>query len=254
MDLFDLGRLLHSTVGTIALACFWTAALAAKGGRIHRRAGTAYLLALMGVLACSTLMVAGRAARGDPAGGIFLAFLISLVGAASWVMWFSIEYRRTPERLAGPVYRTFAAWLVLTGAALFAVGAWRREPLMMFLSLVGGGFGANMWRLARPRAGDARWWLAQHMNGAALNFIATHDSFLALGLGSVVPGIRHSVPRMLVAVGVTTAGIGLRIWLGRRHLRADRALPQPSRASGPAAAHRPTGRSLRPPGASSLEA
>lgn len=59
MDLFDLGRLLHSAVGTIALASFWTAALASKGGRLHKRAGKAYLLALIGVLTFSTLMVAG---------------------------------------------------------------------------------------------------------------------------------------------------------------------------------------------------
>jgi hypothetical protein len=36
VELFDLGRLLHSAVGTIALASFWTAALAAKGGRLYR--------------------------------------------------------------------------------------------------------------------------------------------------------------------------------------------------------------------------
>ena len=40
------------------------------------------------------------------------------------------------------------------------------------------------------------------MNGAMLNFIATHDSFIALGIGSVVPELRQPVARMLIAAGV----------------------------------------------------
>jgi hypothetical protein len=56
------------------------------------------------------------------------------------------------------------------------------------------------------------------MNGAMLNFIATHDSFLALGVGSLIPEIRHSVPRMMVALTITAIAIGLRLWLGQRHI------------------------------------
>ena len=148
MELFDLGRLLHSAVGTIALGSFWTAALASKGGRTHRKAGKVYLLALIGVMTLSTLMVAGKALEGDPGTAIFLGFLISMVGTASWLMWFSIRYRRDAARLLGPVYRALASWLMLSGLALFGLGAARGAALMMFLSLLGVGFGANMWRLA----------------------------------------------------------------------------------------------------------
>ena len=94
---------------------------------------------------------------------------------------------------------------------------------MMFLSLLGVGFGANMWRLALARERDGRWWLAHHMNGAMLNFIATHDSFLALGIGTVVPELRLSVPRMLIAATVTALGIMLRARLGRRYQVAQPA-------------------------------
>jgi len=214
--LFELGRLLHSAAGTIALGAFWTAALAAKGGRIHRKAGTIYLLALIAVMSLSTLMVAGKALEGDPGVAIFLGFLISMVGTASWLMWFSIRYRRDRERLLGPVYRGLASWLIVSGLALFGLGVARGAALMMLLSLLGVGFGANMWRLTLAPARDGRWWLAHHMNGAMLNFIATHDSFIALGLGSVVPEIRHSVPRMLVAACVIAIGLSLRIGVGRR--------------------------------------
>ena len=195
MALFELGRLLHSAAGTIALGAFWTAALASKGGRTHQKAGKIYLLALIGVMTLSTLMVAGKALEGDLGIAIFLAFLISMVGTASWLMWFSFRYRRDRERLLGPIYRGLASWLIVSGLALFCLGVARGAALMMLLSLLGAGFGANMWRLALAPERDGRWWLAHHLNGAMLNFIATHDSFIALGLGSVVPEIRHSVPR-----------------------------------------------------------
>ena len=211
MELFELGRLLHSAAGTVALGAFWTAALATKGGPLHKKAGKIYLLGLIAVMALSTLMVAGKLLHGDPAIAIFLLFLISMVGTASWLMWFSVRYRRAPERLVGHVYRGLASWLVLAGGALFWLGVSRRAPLTMFLSLLGAGFGANMWRLALSANRDGRWWLAHHLNGVMLNFIATHDSFLALGIGSVVPELRQPVPRMLIAVGITVVGVVLRV-------------------------------------------
>ena len=216
MDLFELGRVLHSAAGMVALAAFWVAALAGKGGHLHRRSGRVYLLALMGVMALSSLMVAGRALHGDPGAAIFLAFLISLVGTASWLMWFSSRLKRAEGRLHGIVYRGLASWLVAAGAGLLALGIGRGAPLMMLLSSLGVAFGLNMWRLALARHRGGRWWLAQHMNGAMLNFIATHDSFMALGIGTVVPELRQPVPRMLIAAGVISAGILLRIAASRR--------------------------------------
>jgi hypothetical protein len=215
LALFEWGRLLHSLVGIVALASFWVAALAAKGGERHRRAGKVYLVALLGVMALSTLMVAGRFRIGDPGEAIFLAFLISMVGTASWLMWFSIRRKREPERLVGATYRGLASWLMAAGLALFGLGVARRQPMMMLLPLLGLGFGANMWRLALAPVRDGRWWLAHHLNGAMLNFIATHDSFLALGVGTVVPELRQPVPRMLVALTIIVVGILLRVRLGR---------------------------------------
>lgn len=223
METFELGRLLHSAVGAIALIAFWIAALAAKGSDIHRRAGKVYLSALLGVLGLSTLMVAGRALMGDPGLAIFLAFLISLVGTASWLMWFAIRRKHDAAGFTGPVYRTLASWLMLAGTAMLILGSMRGRPLMILLSLLGIGFGANMWRLALAGTRDARWWLGQHMNGVMLNFIATHDSFTALGIGSVVPELRTGVPRMLIAAGLIVIGITLRVYFGRQYSAAPLA-------------------------------
>jgi hypothetical protein len=222
MDLFDLGRILHSGIGCVALVAFWVAALSRKGGDRHRSAGRLYLAALAGVMALSSLMVAGKALAGDPALAVFLAFLISMVGTASWLTWFAVRYRRRPERLLGPTYRVLATWLIVAGSSLFALGLARRLPLTMFLSLLGAGFGVNMWRLALLPGRDSGWWLAQHMNGVMLNFIATHDSFLALGVGSVVPELRQGVPRMLIACGLAALAIVVRVQQGLRYQARER--------------------------------
>ena len=225
MDLFELGRLLHSTVGIVALIAFWIAASAAKGSDLHRRTGRVYLLALIGVMTLSSLMVAGGALQGDPGVAIFLAFLISIVGTASWLMWFSIRFKREEGRLHGIIYRGLASWLVIAGVALLALGVARRVPLIMLLSSLGVGFGLNMWRLALARPRGERWWIAQHMNGVMLNFIATHDSFLALGIGTVVPELRQPVERMLIAAGVITIGLALRVAASRRFRVSPRRPP-----------------------------
>jgi hypothetical protein len=224
IDLFHWGRLLHSCVGVVALIAFWVAGTAVKGGPLHRRAGTIYLCALLAVMALSVLMAVGRALEGDVGIAFYLTFLVSMVGTASWLMWFAIRYKENEQRLLGRTYRILATWLIVVGLATFSIGVMRAGPLTMFLSLLGVGFGANMWRLALVRTGVRNWWLQHHMNGTTLNFIATHDSFLALGVGSLIPEIRHSVPRMTVALTATAVAIGLRLWLGRRHLR--RKMPQ----------------------------
>lgn len=216
MDLFELGRLLHSLVGVIALVAFWIAAYATKGGGLHRRTGKIYLAALIGVMTLSTLMVAGRAVQGDPGVAIFLAFLISMVGTASWLTWFSIRLKHDDRRLHGAIYRCLASWLVIAGVALLGLGISRGMPLMMLLSCLGVAFGLNMWRLALTPSRDKRWWLEQHMNGVMLNFIATHDSFIALGVGTVVAELRQPVARMLIAAGVIAAGLVLRAAASRR--------------------------------------
>ncbi len=228
-DLFQLGRALHASAGLLALVTFWIAALSVKGSALHKRAGRIYLCALLAVMAMSTLMVTGKALLGEIGQAVYFVFLISMVATASWLMWFAIRDRQDRQRLIGRTYRGLASWLVLSGSIVLGIGIAQARPLTIFLSLLGIGFGANMWRLALMRGNDARWWLQQHMNGAMLNFIATHDSFLALGIGSLLPEIREPVPRMLVAVTVVVAAVALRVWLGRRHLRPSSRIGHVSR-------------------------
>jgi hypothetical protein len=132
--------------------------------------------------------------------------------------WFAIRFKRDEQRLHGVVYRGLASWLATAGVALLGLGIHRGVPLMMLLSCVGVAFGFNMWRLALSPARDAKWWLGQHMNGVTLNFIATHDSFIALGIGTVLPELRQPVERMLIAAGVIATALVLRAAASRRFL------------------------------------
>ena len=50
----------HASVGAIALATFWTAAIARKGTTFHRRIGQAYLLAMTGILATGVPLALGK--------------------------------------------------------------------------------------------------------------------------------------------------------------------------------------------------
>ena len=227
MELFSLGVLLHSSVGTVALASFWTAALARKGSQVHRTAGKIFLISLIGVMTFATLLVAARVQSGNLGGALLYLFLISLVATACWLTWFSVRRQRDPERLTGATYRALASWLVIMGVVVFSIGVASGQPLTMFLALLGLGFGANMWRLAFARERGPQWWRAHHMNGAMMNFIACHDSFLTIGLASVLPEIRQPYPRMTVAVTVTAVAIVLRVWFARRE--QARQAPAPRR-------------------------
>lgn len=215
MELFSLGVVLHSSVGAVALASFWTAALARKGSPVHRAAGKIFLVSLIGVMTFATLLVAARLREGNVGGALFFLFLISLVATACWLTWYSVRRQLDPARLMGSTYRVLASWLVIMGVVVFGIGVASGRPLTMFLALLGLGFGANMWRLALAPSRGPGWWRAHHMNGAMMNFIACHDSFLTIGLATVLPEIRAPYPRMTVAVTVTGVALLLRLWFAR---------------------------------------
>jgi hypothetical protein len=224
MTLYTLGRTLHVAVGAVTLITFWTAALAPKGSPRHRQAGRIYLLSLIGILATASLMLVARLRAGDFAIASFLTFISIYLGTSAWLAWASIRRRRDVAVLTGVVYRLLASFNIAAGLLMIALFVAKRFPLLLVLSTVGVGQGMVMWRLVRRGPRDERWWLEQHMNGAVVNFGATHDTFLALAVGSLVPVLRAPWPRATIAAVVLSIAMALRIWLGRRYLgRHDRA-------------------------------
>lgn len=229
MELYSLGRLLHVSVGVVTLASFWIAALARKGGVSHRRAGAVYLISLLGILATSLVMLAGRLAVGDSSTAAFITILIIFIGTSSWLSWSSIRRKQRLEMLTGAVFRALASLNIIAGLLMVLLFFMTGFPLMVILSSVGLVMGTAMWRLVLRGPRDERWWLEQHMNAAAVNFAATHDSFLSLAVGSIIPVLRLPWPRAMIAATVLLLALALRIWLGRRYLRssyqAEQGLP-----------------------------
>jgi hypothetical protein len=223
MDLYSFGRTLHVSVGVITLATFWIAALAKKGSVLHRRAGAIYLLSLIAILVTASLMLVGRLRLGDTSTAAWIGILMIFLGTSAWLSWSSIRHKQSEPLLTGRVYKLLAS--LNLGAALLMVGLFvvTRFPLILILSSVGFVLGSTMWRLVLRGPRDQRWWLEQHMNAAAVNFAATHDSFLSLAVGSVVPLLREPWPRALIAVCVLSLALALRIWMGRGYLRSGRA-------------------------------
>jgi hypothetical protein len=220
MDLYSFGRTLHVSVGVITLSTFWIAALATKGSALHRRAGAVYLVSLVAILATAGMMLLARLSAGEASMAAWIALLIIFLGTSAWLAWSSIRRKRQGvAMLTGLVYRTLAS--LNLGAGLVMVGLFLVTgfPLILILSSVGFAMGTAMWRLVLRGPRDRRWWLEQHLNAAAVNFAATHDSFLSLAVGSVVPELRQPWPRALIAVSVLSLALALRMWMGRVYLR-----------------------------------
>ena len=57
MNTYERIKLVHATVGAVALIAFWVAALARKGGSVHRRAGKVYLVSLICVMLTTLLFI-----------------------------------------------------------------------------------------------------------------------------------------------------------------------------------------------------
>src|SRR6266849_3540929 len=79
-------RVLHSAAGFTALAVFWLPMVARKGGRVHRRAGWIYVVA-MGVVAVTAVVVCGARILFDGpevrARSLFLLFISILAATAA---------------------------------------------------------------------------------------------------------------------------------------------------------------------------
>ena len=228
--------LVHTLCGIPALITFWIAALARKGSRLHRRAGRIYLASMIGILLTTLPIILIRAREGRVVNVIFLGYLCLVVATGVSLAWRSIREKRSLSRFAGRSLRILAAVFFLYGLVILALslaaGSAARTVFMAGASLIGIVSGFDMWRLLRSP--DERWWLAQHMNGAALNFAATHASFLGLGLKSAIPALGGPWMHTTTQLAVIALALVLRLALGRRYLGGGGVASGSAAASGAA--------------------
>lgn len=216
MTTYEILRSSHAIIGVLALAAFWTAGLARKGGLVHRRAGSVFLLALAAILATTVPMVGFAFARGL-AIAPFLAFLVLITATASWTSWRAIRDQRDYRAYTGPVYRALALLNLAGGAGILALGVVHGSVIYAAFALLGLASGYDMLRKARGQPVDARWWLREHYRGMLGNGIATHIAFLAIGLPRVLPQLAGSTLQLLAWLAPVAIALAVQLVLERRY-------------------------------------
>jgi hypothetical protein len=211
MDLYTVSSKLHFLAGVVALLAFWAAAFLRKGGTGHVWVGRVFLGAMATLLALAVPMVAIRIADGR-ASGFFLAYLLLITATSCWGSWRAIRDRRDFARYAGWPLRVLGALNLAGGLAMLAFGIARGEALFIGFALIGVFVGPDLMRMHRRPPTDARWWMREHLNGMTGNAIATHISFLSIGLPKLLPMLSGPVLQNLAWFGPLVLAFAVR-WL-----------------------------------------
>lgn len=230
MTLFELALRTHVVVGVIVLAAFWTAALSAKGGTLHRRGGRTYVWAMAVLLSVTLVMTVGMVLDGDPRRAMFNVYVTLISVVSVWMAWSSIACKGDIRRYLGWPYKLLCATLGAYGLFVLSLAPRMPEParqaMVFAFAVLGLSIASAMaWRLWK-RDDTRRWWLAEHLTGMGINFAATHASFSILAGGSVIPALKDSWVRTAILVAWMMSALVVRLWAGRRFLGEGRSAIQ----------------------------
>jgi hypothetical protein len=178
---------LHSSIGAAALLGFWLAALARKGGRLHRGAGRVYQWAMYGILLTAPALALAYFGRGQPRQGVFFLYLIVLVGTSVLIGTRAVRLKRDFAAFRGGIYPALAWAQLGSGALVSGVGLYGGQALLTVFGLVGVLRSAQMLQQRRAAAPPPGWWLREHFTAMIANGIATHVAFLGIGLPRILP-------------------------------------------------------------------
>jgi hypothetical protein len=214
---------LHVMCGTLVLVVAPAAMIARKGGRWHRRWGTAFMLSMTVVLFTAGFMW-------QPKGHIFL-FALALVSGYLVFNGYRIVARRRRRRddaLDDGIDIAAAGMTVVAGIWLIAIAAAAGTDLMRSLAPIMAGLGVVAVAFAlndvrgvlgpRSRVG----WLIAHFSAMIAAYISAATAFIVINA--------HGVPmelRWLVPIGIGTlviTGFSLPYRMPRSALLATRAV------------------------------
>jgi hypothetical protein len=241
MDIQSFSATIHVAAGSVALFAFWGAAFLRKGGTAHVRVGQAYLAAMVTLLVVAVPLVVERIVDGR-ASGWFLAYLLVITATAVWTSWRAIRDKRDYARYTGWPLRVLGALNLGSGLAMLGYGIHLGQGLFIGFSLIGVFSGRDLLTMHRKAPVDARWWMREHLNGMTGNAIATHISFLSIGLPRLLPDLSGPVLQNLAWFGPLAVAFGVRALILRRWdkttARAMSAMGDRIRAARTAAAGR----------------
>lgn len=206
MILFHTWLVLHIAAGATALIAGPIPMLARKGGRLHRRAGDVYAVA-MSVTAVSALVLALAISSVLFLGlAVFTFFLVfNGVRAIGFVRGGAPS---SLDRLVCIVTAAFSLWLL-----------WHGVRAGNLTSLFFGVFGSVLpWRQWRRLHDPATDWLVVHLTSMGAAYIATATAFLAVNL--------TFLPQALVFIAPTLIGAPLIARATARYRRGG--IPSPA--------------------------
>lgn len=200
---FSLLLGVHIAAGTVALLSLAWPFATKKGGRIHRRSGWIFTMAMAMVGFSAWALAAIRLLDGErenDVGAIFLAYVGLFSNASVWLGIRSIALRRSGRSRAEPM--DFASGAVLLAASLalglfgFVVG----EVLMIVFSVFGTSLSVAQLRFLRRPNADHTAPLIMHLNSMGNGAISAVTAFFVvnvprLGLDEyalffwIVPGV-----------------------------------------------------------------
>ncbi|GAB3726529.1 hypothetical protein GCM10028862_01930 [Luteimonas pelagia] len=220
MSAYQVLVAVHGASGVAALATFWTAACARKGGPLHRGAGKVYFLSMLGICATAVPMTASFFARGQPVTATFLGYLVVLVAAGLWLGWHALRLKGDQAAFRGPAYLAILVALLAASGTVLAVGLAKGHPLLIGFSGVGLLSGVQM-AMRRARPMQARnWWLQEHYGAMVGLGAATHVAFLGIGLNRLVEAAGWEMPPNFQLVAwflPVVVSIVAAVLLDRRH-------------------------------------
>lgn len=232
MTSYDIIRNLHILAGTVALAGFWTAATLRKGHGAHPIVGRVFMTAMASVAATGVPLAIFILLRGRPITATVLLYLVVITITPAWLAWRAIRDRGDWKRYTGAVFKGLAVLNLVAGVAVLVVGVRVENLLLMSISLIGVVTGVLMFHGVRREPTDRRWWIVRHYVAIIGAGIATHVTFLNLGLVRLLPEGYGATAQRLSWIVPFAVAIAARIYLDRKYgPKRAVAVPAPVRAN-----------------------
>jgi uncharacterized membrane protein len=205
----DLLLALHIIAGVVALVSMIVPLVARKGGRVHRRVGWVFVIAMTGVSVTAFALAIWRFTMADAqhpnarAIGFFLVSVATLTaaGVSSGVRALRFKARTAPHRHAWDLGISAAS--VAMGCATLVYGVIAHRTLFIAFSFVGMITGTGQLRYwLRPPTAHRHWWFA-HMSGMLASCIAALTALV------VVNASRFGMRTFATTIWIAVPAVGI---------------------------------------------
>lgn len=230
----------HLSAGFAALALMWIPLLSAKGSKLHRRAGIAYVVAMIIVaitaLVAAAIRIQAALAAGKPLAAarfsVFLAFIALLAFTSAYC---GVRILKQKSR-TGP--HTNALDIGIPGALLacsVAMSIWGftlGDPLLSWFPLVGMVVAGGPLRTQLLPPTDRMFWFYQHITSMLASCIATVTAAIVVNYQTVnnILGVR--VPPVLLWLSPSIIGAAIIVVSTAKHRKKFGPRPVQGRSPG----------------------